>query len=245
MKPKISVVIPVKNRADLIPETIQSFLDQNFDNFEIIVVNDHSEDNIAEVIAKFNDSRIKFFDLPSKLGSGKVCARNFGNIMARGKIIAVCDSDDLAKGEKLRKIDEVFRQNPDAGIFYSDGEVKDEILSTTRDRKLKWSPFDLKRLLKENYIAHSSMAYRKEIAMSFPYNPFFIRSEDYELLLRLAKNKIKFMGVADKLFIQKVHEGRESQSREGQDYFSEIARQIHFPQNSNSLEINIDFLEDK
>lgn len=245
MKPKISVVVPVKNRAGLILETIQSFLDQNFNDFEMIIINDRSEDNTAEAVAKFKENRIRLYDLPPKLGSGKVCARNFGNILAQSEIIAVCDSDDLAKDEKLRKIDEVFRQNPDAGVFYSDGEVKDEILGVTRERKLEWSSFDLQRLLKENYIAHSSVAYRKEIAMSFPYNPFFIWSEDYELLLRLAKNKIKFASVPDKLFIQRIHAGRESQTREGQGDFSEIARQIHFPQNFQSSEINLDFLEDK
>lgn len=245
MKPKISIVVPVKNRGNLISETIQSFLAQNFHDFEIIIINDHSDDDTVEVVSKFKENRIRLYDLPPKLGSGKVCARNFGNILAQSEIIAVCDSDDLAKGEKLKKIDEVFCQNPDAGIFYSDGEVKDEILGVTRERRLKWSPFDLQRLLKENYIAHSSVAYRKEVAMSFPYNLFFIWSEDYELLLRLAKNKIKFVCLPDKLFVQRVHEGRESQGRDKQDYFAEIARQIHFPQNFKSSEINLDFLEDK
>ncbi len=245
-KPKISVVIPVRNRTDLIAETIRSFIAQeDFNDFEIIVIDDHSTDNIIKVIRIFKNERIKFFRLKDDFGQGKVCARNFGNMLARGEIIAVCDSDDMAKKNRLKTIYETFTQNSDAGVFYSDGEVLDEIMGVTRDRRLVWSEFDVDRLLEENYIAHSSLAYRKNIAMSFPYNSFFVQSEDYELLLRLAKNKIKFVSVPEKLFIQRVHEGRESQAREGQDFFAEIARQIHFPRSSNSFEINLDFLEDK
>lgn len=228
-KPKISVVIPVRNRADLIAETIRSFIIQeNFNDFEIIVIDDHSTDSIAEVISTFKDERIKFFRLKDDFGQGKVCARNFGNMLAQGEIIAVCDSDDLANPRRLKVIFENFQQQPQAGVFYSDGEVKDEVLGITRARKLTWSPFDKERLLKENYIAHSSLAYRKEIAMSFPYNSFFIQSEDYELLLRLAKNNIQFIYSPEKLFIQRVHKNRESQTRSWQDYFAQIAREMHF-----------------
>lgn len=236
MKPKISIVIPTKNRADLIVETISSFLCQeNFDDFEIIVVNDNSTDNTNKKVRILKDSRIIIVDLPKEFGQGKVCARNFGNMMAKSEIIAVCDSDDLAKPNKLNIIYETFKLNPDADIFYSDGEVKDEIENITRDRKLEWSNFNLDRLLKENYIAHSSLAYRKKIAMSFPYNPFFIHSEDYELLLRLAKNKIKFISSSQKLFVQRVHKGRESYNRISQNYFSDIARNIHFPKYNKKI----------
>lgn len=230
-KPKISVVIPVRNRADLIAETIRSFIAQeDFNDFEIIVIDDHSTDNIVEVISTFKDERIKFFRLKDDFGQGKVCARNFGNMLAQGEIIAVCDSDDMAKPNRLKMINKAFIQNSTAGVFYSDGEVLDEIMDIKRDRRLIWSEFDLDRLLKENYIAHTSLAYRKNIAMTFPYNPFFAQSEDYELVLRLAKNKIEFIASPQKLFIQRIHKNRESQIRSKQDLFAKLARDIHFGQ---------------
>lgn len=229
MKPQISVVIPVRDRANLLRETLDSFLQQkDFADFEVVVIDDNSKDDPSSVVREINDQRFILVKLPDKFGQGKACARNFGNMIAQGEIIAVCDSDDMAKPNRLKVTYEFFKKYPKAGVFYSDGEVKDEIAGITRERKLEWSKFDLERLLKENYIAHSSLAYRKEIAMSFPYNPFFIYAEDYELVLRLAKNKIGFASSPDKLFVQRVHEARESKNRELQDKFAGLAREIHF-----------------
>lgn len=229
MKPEISVVIPIRDRANLLKETLDSFLQQkDFADFEVIVIDDNSKDDPSSVVKEINDQRFILIKLSDQFGKGKACARNFGNMLAKGEIIAVCDSDDLAKPNRLKVTYDFFKKYPKAGVFYSDGEVKDEIAGITRERRLKWSKFDLQRLLKENYIAHMSLAYRKEIAMSFPYNPFFIYAEDYELVLRLAKNKIRFISSSEKLFIQRVHEARESKNRELQDKFAQLAREIHF-----------------
>ena len=143
MDRRISVVTPVKNRAKLIVDTIESFLNQNFQDFEMIIVDDHSIDNTIESILTIKDPRIKVISLPDEFGQGKACARNFGNIIACGEIIAVCDSDDLAEQERLKVIHDAFQTHSEAGIFYSDGEVRDEIAGIIRDRNLKWSEFDL------------------------------------------------------------------------------------------------------
>lgn len=231
MKPQISIVIPVRDRANLLKETLDSFLQQkDFTDFEVIIVDDNSTDDPASVVKEIKDARFNLIKLPDKFGRGKACARNFGNMLSQGEIIAVCDSDDMARPNRLKVTYEFFKKYPKVGVFYSDGDVKDEIAGITRERKLKWSEFDLQRLLRENYVAHSSLAYRKEIAVSFPYNPFFIYAEDYELVLRLAKNKIGFASSSEKLFVQRVHEARESKNRELQDKFAQLAREIHFGQ---------------
>jgi glycosyltransferase involved in cell wall biosynthesis len=89
--PFFSVVIPLFNRADCIAETLQSVIDQSFDDFEIVVVDDGSVDNPDRIIEALGDGRIRFFSQPNAGGSA---ARNRGIDLARGKYIAFLDSDD-------------------------------------------------------------------------------------------------------------------------------------------------------
>jgi glycosyltransferase involved in cell wall biosynthesis len=89
--PFFSVVIPLYNRADCIVETLQSVLDQSFVDFEIVVVDDGSNDQPRPVIDALSDPRIRFFSQPNSGGSA---ARNKGIDLARGHYIAFLDSDD-------------------------------------------------------------------------------------------------------------------------------------------------------
>src|SRR4051812_25383502 len=97
--PKISFVIPVYNRAEMVLEALQSLKDQTISEWEAIVVDDHSTDNL-EAALKDYDPRVHYVRLPDKRGSGAACARNFGNLLAKSELIAVLDSDDLAKPDR-------------------------------------------------------------------------------------------------------------------------------------------------
>ena len=100
-QPTVSVVIPTHNRAHYIKETIGSVLAQTYSDYEIIVVDDRSTDNTAEIIQGLsNDKPIRYFSQPC--GSAPA-ARNFGLQQAQGKYIAFLDSDDLFMPEKLAK----------------------------------------------------------------------------------------------------------------------------------------------
>jgi glycosyltransferase involved in cell wall biosynthesis len=93
----VSLVIPSFNRGDLIAQTIDSALAQSWPFLEIIVVDDGSTDNTAEVLARYGD-RIKLFVLPH---GGVQAARNSGVNAASGQYIALCDSDDLLEPDFL------------------------------------------------------------------------------------------------------------------------------------------------
>lgn len=101
--PLVSIVTPSYNSSMLIPETIQSVLSQTFTNWEMIIVDDYSEDNSVEVIQSFidNDPRIKIIKLTEN--SGAAIARNKAIESARGRFIAFLDSDDLWNSKKLEK----------------------------------------------------------------------------------------------------------------------------------------------
>lgn len=116
---EVSVIIPTYNRAHLIGRAIKSILNQTYQDFEIIVVDDGSTDNTEEVLKGFNDSRILY--IRHNHNRGGAAARNTGIKAARGKYIAFQDSDDEWLPEKLEKQMKVFENvSPKVGIVYTD-----------------------------------------------------------------------------------------------------------------------------
>ena len=91
MRPLFSVIIPVYNRAPVLRRALSSVLAQSCQDFEIVVIDDGSSDNPAQVVADFSDLRIRFIRQPNRGGGA---ARNAGIDVARGRFIAPLDSDD-------------------------------------------------------------------------------------------------------------------------------------------------------
>ena len=87
-----SVVIPLYNKELSIINTIQSVLDQTFQNFEIVVVNDGSTDRSVEMVEQFNDPRIRIIN---KSNGGVSSARNRGIQEAKYELVAFLDADDF------------------------------------------------------------------------------------------------------------------------------------------------------
>ncbi|GAA0455700.1 glycosyltransferase [Halococcus dombrowskii] len=95
----VSVIIPTYNRSDLLPRAIDSVLKQTVDDFELIIVDDCSEDNTSEVVKRYNDKKIKFISHSKNQGGS--AARNTGIKHADGDYIAFLDSDDEWMPRKL------------------------------------------------------------------------------------------------------------------------------------------------
>ena len=100
---KISIIIPVYNCENLLEKTIECVVNQTYKNWELLLVDDCSQDNSAEIAKKYADKdvRIKYFKL--KENSGAAVARNTALNNSTGRFIAYLDSDDLWKKEKLEK----------------------------------------------------------------------------------------------------------------------------------------------
>jgi len=114
MNKLISVIIPTYNRAGIIVDAINTVLNQTYQHFEIIIIDDGSNDNTNEVIKNINDSRIRYV---YQENSGRPSlARNSGIKIAKGEYIAFLDSDDLWHPQMLEKHINVMNENNDVGF---------------------------------------------------------------------------------------------------------------------------------
>jgi glycosyltransferase involved in cell wall biosynthesis len=146
-QPLVSIIIPTYNRAHLIEETLDSVMDQTYQNWECIIVDDGSNDNTDEVVGEYvkKDSRFKYFHRPDEHLSGGNGARNYGFKMSHGDYIQWFDSDDLMMPEKLDlKVKKLYENDVD--FVFSNFEL-----------------FDTKRI----YNTYSAKITKKNILQSF------------------------------------------------------------------------------
>lgn len=116
--PKVSVIIPTYNYGHFLGEAIQSVLDQTFQDWELIVVDDGSTDNTREVVAAFADPRIRYVYQENR---GNPAARNAALKLAAGEYIACLDADDMWFPEMLQKlVAQLDSLPPTVGLVYSD-----------------------------------------------------------------------------------------------------------------------------
>ena len=113
--PTASIVVPAYNVEATIAETLNSLLAQTYTDMEIIVVDDGSSDRTTEIVAEFDDPRIR---LVSQRNRGLAGAHNTGIFEAAGDFIGFCDADDLWLPEKLERHIDHLRANPDVGISF-------------------------------------------------------------------------------------------------------------------------------
>jgi len=116
MSPLLSIIIPAYNASDFISDAIESVLDQEFKDFELLIINDGSTDSTLEIINEFalKDNRIKAFSIKN---SGPSAARNFGINESKGKYLMFLDSDDTFSKNALDKVCSNLKDNPDMLIF--------------------------------------------------------------------------------------------------------------------------------
>ena len=131
----VSVIIPTFNRADFISDAISSALKQTYEHIELIVIDDGSTDDTEAVVSRFvNDKRLKYV---RQENTGVSAARNLGLSLAKGKIIAFLDSDDIWEEDKLDiQMDTLNRLPEVSGVFsdfsalYPDGRRSQSFMKT-------------------------------------------------------------------------------------------------------------------
>ena len=106
--------MPTYNRANYIDKTIESVRNQTYNNWELIIVDDGSEDNTGETVSRIKDERIRFYKAGRIAINGKI--KNIGIEKANGELIAFIDSDDLWAETKLEKQIAALQEYPEAAF---------------------------------------------------------------------------------------------------------------------------------
>lgn len=184
--PIISVIVPAYNAERTILETIASVQQQTFSDFELIVINDGSNDRTLELLATVEDPRLKVF---SYNNGGLPVARNRGIAQATGKFITFIDADDLWTPDKLELQLAALQQHPNAGVAYSwtynMGE-KGDFFHPGKSVSFEGNVYP--KLLLANFIASgSNVLVRKQAIESVgEFDPTLKSCEDWDFYLRLA-----------------------------------------------------------
>lgn len=166
--PTVSVIIPTYNRAHLVGRAIQSVLNQTYQNFEVIVIDDGSTDDAEEVLKSFKDERVRYIRLRENSG-GSAVPRNTGLNAARGEYIAVLDDDDFWLDEdRLKKQVKFLNTHPDHVVVGTNAIAVDES-GTELSRSFRPESDDeiRNKILQQNCIIHSTAVFRKLAAMKF------------------------------------------------------------------------------
>lgn len=184
--PLISVVIPVYNGEKTIRETIKSILNQTFADFELIIINDGSQDSTLKAISTFQDPRIKVF---SFLNAGLAASRNRGISLASGDYISFIDADDLWTPDKLEAQIEALKANPEVAVAYSWTDYIDESGRFFRQGPhFTFSGDVFARLLLSDFVGNgSNPLIRKEVfTKTGGFDESLNAVEDWDMWLRLA-----------------------------------------------------------
>jgi len=182
----ISIVLAVYNGEKTIQETIDSVSKQTFSDFELIIINDGSNDSTLDVVSKIQDTRIKVFSYPN---AGLSVSRNRGIHCAAGEFIAFLDADDLWTPDKLEAQFKALQGNPQAAVAYSWIDLIDEssqfIRSAARTRAT--GNVHAKLLLTNFLHTGSNPLIRKEALIQVGgFDESIFGPDDWDVFLRLA-----------------------------------------------------------
>lgn len=184
--PTISVIIPAYNAEHTILDTIKSVQQQTFSDYEIIVINDGSEDRTLELVEQVEDPRLKVF---SYKNGGLSTARNRGITRATGEYITFLDADDLWTPDKLEAQLAALEKHPEAGVAYSWTNFMDEKGESFRAGEPIWFEGNVYAdLLSDNFIASGSnpLIRKKAIESVGEFDTTLRSCEDWDYMLRLA-----------------------------------------------------------
>jgi len=223
MEDLVSIIMPAYNVEKYIRESIESVLIQTYTHWELLIVDDCSRDRTAEIVARYakEDSRIKLIQQPRN--GGVVKARNRAIKEAKGRYIAMLDSDDLWVPDKLDK-QLLLMKDEECAVCYSSyqkidekGEVFSDVIVPT--------VVSYETLLKSNYMGCLTVIYDTHILQKRYFKPMKM-SEDYGLWLDILKAVGVAYGVVDVLAQYRVlQKSRSSNKQNAVKYQWQIYRE--------------------
>ncbi|MGK0365969.1 MAG: glycosyltransferase involved in cell wall biosynthesis [Saprospiraceae bacterium] len=184
-KPLVSVLLCTYNDEKYLDESMQSILNQSYENFEFVIVNDGSTDNTKNIIQAYRDVRIRYLEHTENKGLED--AKNWGLTEIRGKYIAYIDGDDIAMLDRLKIQTEFMEANPEVGLCGTVAQIfgNRSILRTAPE-----NDFDIRcRTLFGTPIPHPSCMIRTAVLRkhNITYRKDFPAAEDYPFMVEILK----------------------------------------------------------
>ena len=196
-EPLVSIITPVYNAERFLSDTIKSVQNQTYKNWEILLIDDCSKDNSAQIIKEFQkyDNRIKYIKL--KKNSGASVSRNEGIRNAKGRFIAFVDSDDIWKPEKLEiQIKYMLKEN--LGFTFTSYRYMKENGELTNKIAKAPSKINYNGLLKNTIIGCSTVVIDREIVDYFEM-PLVRRGQDTATWLQILRKEKYAYGIEQDL----------------------------------------------
>lgn len=217
MKPLISVILPVHNGERYLEESIESILHQTFQNFEIIAIDDGSQDGSVSLLKSFRDKRLRIFIQENQ---GLASTLNRAIHLAKGEFLARHDQDDIALPARFERQLEFMKQNSKVMLVGTWAQIwKENKKTDSVHRHSPDSPSLKFELLFDNPFVHSSVMIRKLITEKtglYSVDPKRQPPEDYEYWSRIAR-KYEIGNIPQILQIYRETSG--SMSRSGINIF--------------------------
>lgn len=178
----ISIGVPFHNDHETILASVQSVVAQSFQDWELILVDDCSEDDSARVIAQIKDDRIRLVRNEQNLG----LAGSLNRIteLAQGEYIARMDADDVMHPERLQRQLDFLKSNPDVDILGTSMYSIDQSNTVTGLRAYSLADMTPRKLLSHAHVVHPSVLGRADWFRRNPYDADLRRAQDHELWVR-------------------------------------------------------------
>jgi glycosyltransferase involved in cell wall biosynthesis len=183
----ISIVMAVYNAEKYLRESMQSILDQEYQDYEFIIINDGSTDKSEAIIKSFSDPRIKYY---TQDNCGLASSLNRGIGLSSGRYIARMDADDISMPERLKKQAGFLDENEDvvlvgtwAARINESGSLLDTLKPYTTHKQIR------RHILNDNEFIHPSVCFRRESFDALGgYDTQYRYAQDYDLFLRMSEN---------------------------------------------------------
>jgi len=200
--PLVSIITPVYNSASSLKPCIESVLNQSYENWELLIVNDASEDESMRIAESYSDKRIRIYRHHQNLGAAE--ARNLGTRNAKGDLIAFLDADDYWYAHKLERQLPYMKHVDVCFSSYDLMNEKGEFLGRKIEahEELRYS-----KLLKANYIGNLTGIYNVK-SLGRIYTKNLRKRQDWLLWLEALKRSDKpAYGIKESLAIYRIHSG--------------------------------------
>jgi len=202
--PLVSIIVPAYNAEQYIAETIRSVIDQTFQGWELLIVNDGSTDKTAEISASFGDERIHVIQQPN---SGVSAARNAGLEKAAGKYVTFLDADDVLPSRSLGLRVAILEDQPDIDAVHGIVSIRDEkLLNETKHFSpfAYGDPFRLALRLDGRLFFNPCYMVRREKIGQASFQKGMTHCEDILFFIRLFSQKLAVTSIAEPVYLYRV-----------------------------------------